>query len=231
MNPFIRFFHKNANVFGALLIAVGILVGYFGKLLFKPAICLVGTIGTVIVLSLLFFSMFFNRDTKNYIGWLVFAGSLLIGCVVGLILAKLSRIGVDILSGWGGFCLGLILYNAFMYKIDNIDSLVFWIFNITLGLLCGFAGLFLFHHALIISTSVFGSYALMRGISFYAGGFPDEMELYNYLKYNVISEIDPRFYGYMAGFFVNSLICIILQYKLWNKDKNELHKHPYHLQN
>lgn len=68
----------------------------------------------------------------------------------------------------------------------------------------------------------------MRGISFYAGGFPDELDLINYIKYGDMVTIDPRFYWYMAGFFVGSIVCIIFQYKMWNKDKHEKYQHPYH---
>lgn len=48
------------------------------------------------------------------------------------------------------------------------------------------------------------------------------------IKYNELSGIDPRFYGYMAGFIVATLLSIILQYKFWMKDKNHQHKHPYY---
>ena len=45
--------------------------------------------------------------------------SLAGGIVAGLMLAKLSRVGVAVLAGWGGLTLGLILYSAFMYKTES----------------------------------------------------------------------------------------------------------------
>ena len=64
MNPLFKWLHRNSYIFGALIIVVGIVVGYFGKKLFKPAICIVGTIGTSLIMCLFIFTLFFNRDTK-----------------------------------------------------------------------------------------------------------------------------------------------------------------------
>jgi len=50
----------------------------------------------------------------------------------------------------------------------------------------------------------------MRGISFYAGGYPSEFDLLQLIKIEGWDGIDKRFYGYMAGFIVGAIICIIL---------------------
>lgn len=152
-------------------------MGVFGKPLFKPTICVIGTLVFMIVLSLFIFSLFFTRNTPAWAGWLVLAIAFVVGCIVGLILAKISRLGVAVVAGWGGFCLGLVLYGAFLYKADNDKHVLFWIFNISLGVIAGILSIFLFNHAIIISTSIAGSYAFIRGISLYAGGYPSEMEL------------------------------------------------------
>lgn len=227
-NPLIRFLKKYSYVLGAFLILIGFVVALFGKPLFKPTICLVGTLVFMIALSLFIFSIFFTRNTPDWAGWLVFGISLVIGSIVGLILAKLSKLGVAVLAGWGGFCLGMILYSSFMYRLDGDKHILFWIFNISLGVIAGILSIFLFEHAIIISTSIVGSYAFVRGISFYAGGYPSELDLPQIIKYEGLDGIDPRFYGYMAGFLVASIICIVLQYKFWMKDKNHSYKHPYH---
>lgn len=119
MNPLLKWIHKYSYLFGAVLIIIGFIVGVFGKPLFKPTICIIGTFVFLIISTLFIFSVFFNRDTGDWIGWVVFSVCLVLGSFVGLILAKVSRLGVGIIAGWGGFCLGLILYNSFMYKIDT----------------------------------------------------------------------------------------------------------------
>lgn len=99
--------------------AIGLVLCLFGRKLFKPTICLVGT-GAFVFMSLLFFySVFLNENTKSYVGWIVLSVSVVIGAIVGIFLAKVSRAGVAVLAGWGGLCLGLILYSAFLYKTES----------------------------------------------------------------------------------------------------------------
>ena len=188
----------------------GFVIGVFGKPLFKPVIFVVGTVVFVLVVSMLIFSLFFDRDTEDWLMWLIFTLCVLVGGVAGFVLAKLSRLGAGVLAGWGGFCLGLILYNSFLYKADDERRIVFWVFNISLAILAGITSIFLFNHALIIGTSIIGAYGFVRGISMYAGGFPDEMELVTMIKYQQMSGIDNRFYGYMIGFIVAAISCTVL---------------------
>ena len=227
-NPLVRFLSNYSYVFGAVLILFGGLIAVFGKPLFKPTICLVGMLVFVVFICLFIFSVFFDRNTPNWASWVVLSTSVLVGAIVGLILAKLSRVGLAVLAGWGGFCLGMMIYAACLYKLDGNKQVLYWCFNIGMGVLCGILSIFLFYHAIIFATAIAGSYAFIRGISFYAGGYPSEFELIQIIKYDGWGSIDPRFYGYFAGFVVTSIVCIVLQYKLWNKSKYDHHKHPYH---
>ena len=178
VNPLMRWMEGNHIIVGAILIVIGIAVGLFGKKIFKPAICMVGSLAATLMLSLLIFSIFLQRDTSDAIEWVIFSCCAVLGIFAGLILAYLVRLGVGVLAGWGGFCLGLILYNLVLYKIDNSAKIAFWSFTIGIGVVSGLLSLWLFWHAIIIATSISGSYALIRGISMFAGGFPSEMDIY-----------------------------------------------------
>lgn len=169
-----RYIESNSVLFGLILIGVGLFVGFFGKKLLKPTIFLVGAIAIILVLSVLLFTVFLDANSSSTTEWVVFGVSCAIGIVGGLLLAYLARFGVALLSAWGGVCLGLMLYSSFVYKIDNSTQWAFWVFVILMGLAGAALGYFLFNHALILSTSVIGSYFVIRGISFFAGGFPNE---------------------------------------------------------
>ena len=210
MNPLTRFIEKYKYFLGIGAIVIGIIVGLFGKKLFKPTICIVGTLVVMGVVALFTSAIFLDRFTPTWVGWLIFGISFVLGAFVGLLLAKLSKIGVGVLAGWGGFMLGLMLYTAFVYKLDNSSKVVFWTFNIACAVICGVLSLFLFDHAIIIATSVIGSYTFIRGISFYAGGYPDEFDLANNVAAGNWDAIPSTFYAYMAGFFVASIICIVV---------------------
>ena len=156
---------------------------------------------------------------------------VVIGALVGILLAYLMRLGVGVLAGWGGFCLGLILYNSFLYKIDNDAKVAFWSFTIGLAVVAAILSLFLFWHAIIIATSIGGSYALMRGISMYAGGFPDEMEVYYQIKMGNLDGMSPYFYVYMIFFALVAILFIVFQYKKFGSTHDvQGSKHPYHIQ-
>ena len=137
INALWTFLEKYTGLWGALLISVGFVLAFFGRKLFKPTICLLGTAAFVFLSLLFFYSVFFNGNTKTYVGWIVLIFSVLLGSVAGLFLAKMSRLGVAVLSGWGGLCLGLILYSAFLYKFES--QVFFWVFIVILTLI--FAGL------------------------------------------------------------------------------------------
>lgn len=196
-------------IWGAVLIAIGIVVGLFGKPLFKPTICIISTIVIMFILSVLCASIFFTRATPTWAGWVVFGVSLVIGMLGGLILAKLTRLGVGVLAGWGGFLLGVMMYSAFVYKIDNSNHVAFWVFNITVAVIFGVISMFLFDYAIIVATAIIGSYGFIRGISFYAGGYPDEFDLVNNLEIQNWDAIPSTFYAYFAVWIVLSIACMV----------------------
>ena len=95
------------------------MVCLFGRKLFKPTIFLIGLIAFTLFAMMFCYTTFFSENTEEWVGWTVFTISFLIGILIGLLLAKLSNIGLAVLAGWGGVCLGLLLYGAFLYKIHS----------------------------------------------------------------------------------------------------------------
>lgn len=219
VNAIWAFLEKYKILWGIFFIILGLLLNFLGSKLFKPAIFLLGMSAFVFISMLFFYTVFFDAKTQDYIGWIVLTISVLIGILVGVILAKLSKLGVAVLSGWGGVCLGLILWSAFLYKINS--QAAFWIVMAIFALGFAFLSLILFDHALIISTSIVGSYAFVRGISFYAGRYPNEFTLISLIQKGLISQIDPMFYAYLGGIIVSIILGLIVQYKYRAQGKTE----------
>lgn len=86
MNALWTFLGKYDGLWGALLIGVGFLMTLFGSKLFKPTICLMGAFAFIAVSLLFFYSVFFNANTKSYVGWIVLVISTILGTIVGLLL-------------------------------------------------------------------------------------------------------------------------------------------------
>jgi len=66
---------------------------------------------------------------------------------------------------------------------------------------------------IIAATSFMGSYFVIRGISQYAGGFPNETSLKDELQSGALAwDTFPKaFYGYLAGIVVLTGISIVYQ--------------------
>jgi hypothetical protein len=211
------------------MIFIGLFVAFCGKKLIKPTIFLVGSTAFILLASLFIFTLAFTKDSSDTVEWVVFGVCCVVGILVGLLLAYLARFGTAVLTAWGGVCLALMLYTSFVYKIDNEHRVAFWIFVVLMGVIAGVLGFFLYNHAIIIATSIIGSYIFVRGISLYAGGFPNEMVIIEMIKNGQIANFDNSFYIYLAGFVVMTIGCIVFQYKMfWKTDKNSRNEHPYH---
>lgn len=229
LNALFRYIGRYSYLFGAVMIVFGIFVGFLGKKLVKPTIFLVGTSAFVILSAWFIFTLAFTRDSSETIEWVVFGVCCLVGIFIGLLLAYLSRLGTAVLTAWGGVCLALMLYTSFVYKIDNSSQVVYWVFLVLMGIVFGLLGYFLYNHAVILSTSIIGSYMVIRGISMYAGHFPNEQIILERIKYGQLADFDNYFWIYLGGFAVLSLGCIIFQYKFFfNSGKDSRNDHPYH---
>ena len=77
---------------------------------------------------------------------------------------------------------------------------------------------FLVETVVIISTSFIGSYCIVKGISLYAGGFPNESYVIDLIKnkeFDTLNEVlTPIVYVYMVGWLVLFLVGLAVQNKL-----------------
>jgi hypothetical protein len=225
-NSFFRYLEKYWYIFGSVMIFIGLLVGFVGSKLIRPTLCVVGTVAFIGVSSLTLFSIFFTRNSSQVAEWIVFGVCCLVGVFIGLLLAYLSRFGTAVLAAWGGVALALMLYTSFMYKWDNSHQILYWIWVVGMGLATGVLGYLLYNHAVIIATAVVGAFLLIRGISFYAGGFPDIALVIEQIKHGQTPSFNNAFYGYLAGFIVSSIGFLAFQYKMFYASGRS--EHPYH---
>jgi len=182
VNPLFRWIDKQAIFLGAALILGGLYLGILGKRQFKISICMIGGSAFTLLATLFMFTVFLSRDSASSSGWIIIGVGAFFGIFVGLALAYFSRVGAAVAAGWGGVTLALILYNSFVYKIDNDKQVAFWIFVILTAGVCAILAFVAFWHVIIVATSFVGSYCVMRGISLYAGGFPGELEVIELIK-------------------------------------------------
>lgn len=204
MNALWTFLDDYSYIWGALFIIAGIFLAFFGRKLFTAAVFLVTAILVVFAILLLFYTTFLKDTTEVWVGWTVLVCSILIGCVAGFFMMKLERVGAALLAGWGGFLVGFMLNETVLYLAES--QALFWCTSIGCAIVAAVLSFFLFEHVLINMTAFGGAYMLIRGISFYAGGFPNEFTLADQLKAGDTSAFTNWFYLYMVCILIVAVV-------------------------
>lgn len=209
-------------MFGVFLVG-GLVVCFLGRTLFKAVLFITGVLMANFLVMLIFYSAFHKAGQANWVGWVVLGVSVLLGLCLGYFFLKIVRLGAFCLAAWGGFALGILLYNSFLYKLDSDGA--FWGITIGLALFMGILALCFFDHILILATALLGSFMAVYGIGLVAGRYTNPFTIVELIKMGQIESIDPVFYAYLAG---NILLCVlgcIHQYR--QKNGNPDHN-PYH---
>jgi hypothetical protein len=206
---------------GALLIVVGIPLCFLGLKLIKPSVCFAGFLTTTLASCLIFYLVYFTDLNETSAFWYFLAGGALAGLLLGLLLAKFIKFGAAVLAGWGGFAAGLILNEAVLFRFEQ--EWLFWVSIVACVIVAAVLAFFAFEHAIILSSAFLGSYCLVRGVSCYAGHYYNEFTIIELLKSGAISDIDPYYWCYVAGFVVFTIAGSIVQYKTRPRKDT----HPY----
>ena len=205
-----KFLNKFSYLFGAFFIVSGFLLGLFGRKLWVAAIFFITFFIVSAGILLLFYTTFLKSTTDIWVGWTVLAGAIVIGIVLGLLITKFQKLGGAIIAAFGGFVLGLILNEAVLYLASRYY--VFWCVCVGCAIIAAALVFIAYNHVIILSTSLVGSYFLVRGISLYAGSFPEELTLTKQIKAGTILHEPLSFYIYLVGIVIATIICAILQY-------------------
>mmetsp|Transcript_17504 Transcript_17504/g.24087 ORF Transcript_17504/g.24087 Transcript_17504/m.24087 type:complete len:168 (+) Transcript_17504:642-1145(+) len=164
---------------------IGLFLSIFGVRLIKAAFYIAGVISTIALISLIFYSELLEANTKAWAFWLILSLSILIGLAVGYLFARFEKLGAVVLAGWGGFTFGMILNEAFIYLAES--EWLFWVSCICLSLICIGLVFKYYNKTLVYSTSLLGSYLLVRGMTFFGGHYYNEFYITNLSKTELIS--------------------------------------------
>jgi len=235
LNALWQWLQDYSYLWGAGLILIGFFLGMFGQKLFSATLFIIGTLVTVCLIWLLFYSTFLTSSTEEWVGWVVLACSIIVGLFGGYLLYKCQRLGAAVIGGWGGFLLGVVFNTTVLWAAQS--EVAFWIISISCALVAAGLAFIFYYHAVILSTGFTGAYFFVRGISLYAGGFPNEWALIEQIKAGAISHISYWFYLYLFFIIVLAILFIIFQYRHFKKgvedgdyDANGHPKHPYDAQ-
>lgn len=165
----------------AFFSVVGFTLCFFGRALLRPTLFITGVILSAFIIIYVFYTTFLKNNMEPWVGWAVLGGSIVVGLIIGYIFQKFAKVGAFCLAAWGGYAVGLLLYNAFVYKAGGGEA-AFWGTTIGMAVVFGLLTVFLFDHILIQATSVLGSFMFVYGIGLVAGHYANPFTIAELIK-------------------------------------------------
>jgi len=91
--------------------------------------------------------------------------------------------GIGLIGAWAGIIIGFMVSSSFILEKAVMYYLILFGFAIVFGAIA----ILIEEKVLTFATAFIGSYAIIRGISFFAGGFPTESTLHNELSSGAVT--------------------------------------------
>ena len=180
----------------------------------------------IFIIILIVFGLFnLPSGCAEWIIWVMLAVGLIIGIVLGIIVYKYHEKVIAILAGAiSGFFLGQFLYSLFGNQIPANGVLMNVIFVVvSIGILIAVA-CFLKDTIVIFATSFIGSYCFIRGISLFAGSFPDEFTIIDLVNNEETEQLKLlltwQVYVYLGAIALTTILSIVIQC-IFNKKKDD----------
>ncbi len=220
-----NFLLKFKVIFGTILIVQGL---FFFTLGAKLVIVTLFTVCVLLVVGGMFFIFFvvlFTEASPVFV-WVILVLSLILGVGLGYFVAKYKKGAFGLLlGGYMGFILGVLLYNLLFVKITWAPTAVFWFTIIGCVIICFLFAYFMFDHIIILSTSFTGGYSFVRGISLFAGGFPNESLVIDAIKRDELEQLSVyvtwKLYLYILGWVMITGLSIWFQYHIRTEEDKE----------
>ncbi len=182
------------------MIIIGLLLLMWGtKFIEVTFVGIVGLIVTQLGLKV-YDNMHIENPNPDYI-WIVIVISFLIGIGIAYFAINMITFAKLCMGGYLGYTFSLIVYQFILrYIHTNQPELIFWITTIACVIIGAVLMNYLVKQVMIIATSLIGSYAFIKGISLYAGKFPNEQIIFELLKnqeYDQLAEVRLNFINYI----------------------------------
>jgi hypothetical protein len=197
--------------FGIFFIGGGIFLCFFGFQLIGPTVCIIGLLTGVIVTMLIWYTFFFSADINTKQIWIFLGIGVVVGVALGLLLMKYPKIGAGMAAGYGG-AVGGIMVNTILLSSFGWSWTMYACAVIAGGIAVWLSWKF-YDPAIIGATGLIGAYALVRGISMYAGGWVSEKNLADLISSGQFDQIPTVYFGYLAGFVIVGTCGILFQRK------------------
>ena len=162
-------------LWAVLLILSGVFLGVFGRKLWKGSVLLVTAFTVSNTFMLGYYFLAYSTDSATWYVWLIEVFAILVGLALGVLLTHFARVGAALVAAVAGFLLGILVNSTVLSLVTN--QIVFWIVCSVFCVTVVLSSFVFFNVSFLFSTSFVGSYFFSRGISLFAGGYPNEFIL------------------------------------------------------
>ena len=220
----VKFIQDYKAIFIIALMGFGLFNCILGKKLAKYTGFLLSLL-IITVLVLVFSQFVLPSGCKEWIIWVMLAVGILLGGTAGYFVFKYHEKAFALVAGGiAGFFIGEFLYNLFGNRIDANGTVINIVFVVASIIALVVLAYFFNKFIIIFSTSFIGSYCFIRGISLFAGKFPDEFQVMDLTTEGETEQLKElltwEVYVYLAAMLVLCVISIVLQFK-FNKDDDD----------
>lgn len=221
LSKLIKYLSSFSYVLGAIAICIGVFLNFFGLKIFRVTLFIIGAIIGFMAASMIF-TQFLGAE-EAFEAWqfiVIGIGCLICATVLGFVFAIIYKVGIVALCAFFGITIWLVIYDS---CLTSQPTYILYTGCIISAAVFGILSILFLRHIVIISTSFIGSYLFIRGISVYAGGFPNVFLIYDMIKSG--AHFDNVFYIYLGAIILLTLAGVIVQEKtnsekykksLWN---------------
>ena len=222
-----RIIVEKKYIFGSALILIGLFELFLGQKLVTATIFIFSAAIVVLFVFVFFFQFILPGGVNETVFWFVLAIAIIVGLVLGYFVAKYKDKFFGIIMGaLLGYIIGQILYNLALNRITGLDQkyLQIIVYVLCIGV-CIALSILLFNIVTIFATALIGAYAVIRGISIFAGGFPNETTIADLVKNEETEQLKKLLtwivYLYLGGWVILFVIGLVVQIKIFAADKKE----------
>lgn len=202
------------SIVAVLAIAAGAVVCAFGYRLFRVAIFMCGFIvGGIAVASAIEF-LFKSEDWMETASWI---GFFVGGLIVAIIAVLLYTFSIFVIGAAAGVLLAFTVHTTVAYKVyPSEPNVVLVILCVLLAIIGGVLALTIEKPVLVVATSFVGAVALVWGVGYFAGEYPNGADLKHYSSVDIngdtIVSIPSAWWGYLAGTLVLFVLGMMIQF-------------------
>jgi hypothetical protein len=211
LGAFSKFLDEYYYLWGAALIILGGFLCFFGNKFVNLVIFLIVALAVFCILGSLFFYMFLNKVNEDWQKWVAIGVIIAVSLGLGYFAMRLRKWGITIVAAWAGVMFGFILTTSFI--VDN--EYVYWAILVVCAIVAAFLAFKIETAVICAITSFVGGYCLVRGVSLYVGGFPNETQLHQEIKSGAVDweAFDKKFYIYLGAIVVATILGFYFQWK------------------